>query len=158
MLEVYNDAWEKNWGFVPMSDDEFRAMAKEMKPIVNPNLILMAEVDGKIAGFAVGLPDYNQVFKRIPTGKLLPTGIFKLLFGKKYIDRCRIITLGLKKQYRSNGIAAMFYSTLYDECKRAGYENVEMSWILEDNQLMRRPIELMGGTPYKTYRIYQTDL
>jgi hypothetical protein len=162
MLEVYNDAWEKNWGFVPMSENEFRHMASEMKQIVNPNMIQMCFVDGKIAGFAVCLLDYNQVFKRIPSGTLfsygLPLGLLKLLRAKKYIDRCRVVTLGLKEKYRKSGLASIMYLNLYDEANRIKLKTSEMSWILEDNLLMRKPMEVMGAKVYKTYRIYEQNL
>ncbi len=162
MLEVYNDAWEKNWGFVPMSPEEFRHMAAEMKQIVHPEFIQICEVEGKVAGFAVCLLDYNQVFKQIPSGTLfsygLPLGLFKLLRAKKMINRCRVITLGIKEEFRKSGLAGLMYIKLHEEANRLKLKTAEMSWILEDNLLMRKPLELMGAKIYKTYRIYQSQL
>ncbi|RYZ73230.1 MAG: N-acetyltransferase, partial [Proteobacteria bacterium] len=93
-FEIYNSAWEKNWGFFPMTREEFQFMAKEMKMVLNPKFAFIAEKEGKPAGFMLALPDYNYIFKRITNGKLFPTGIFKLLFGKHLLKTVRIITLG----------------------------------------------------------------
>lgn len=159
MLDIYNDAWEKNWGFIPMSEEEFKNMANELKMVADPELILFAEVENKPVAFIVCLPDFNQVFHNIPNGKLLPTGIFKLLFGKKNINRVRAITMGVKKDYRRLGLETL----LYVEVKKAiaekkRFTHVEMSWILEDNINMNRPLIKMGASPYKTYRIFEKDL
>ena len=158
MHEVYNSAWEKNWGFVPMTDDEFFHMAKDMKQIVDPELILFVEVNGKTAGFIVALPDYNQVFKEIPSGRLFPFGIFKLLRAKKYIKRCRVITAGVKEEYRNMGLGPILYNATHKRIKQAGYGEIEMSWILEDNLPMNKPLQLMGADSYKLYRIFEKDL
>jgi len=112
--EIYNDAWEQNWGFVPMNLEEFRHMAKDMKAIVDPNLLLIAEVRGEPVGFGLALPDVHQAFKKIPDGKLLPTGLLKLLWNtkgpgrKKTINRCRILTLGIKQAYRNFSLGPLF--------------------------------------------------
>lgn len=159
LLDIYNDAWEQNWGFIPMPPEEFKNMANEMKQIANTDLIILALVEGKPVAFIVCLPDYHQIFHTIPTGKLLPTGIFKLLFGAKKINRARVLTMGVKKAYRKMGLESL----LYKKCKealneRTPYKRVEMSWILEDNLNMNKPLLRMGATPYKTYRIYQKEL
>ncbi|TNF02680.1 MAG: N-acetyltransferase [Deltaproteobacteria bacterium] len=158
LQDIYNDAWEKNWGFVPMTPDEFAHTAKDMKQIVDSRLIIIAEVDGEAAGFIVALPDYNQVFKKIPDGKLLPTGIFKLLFGKKGIKRMRVITLGTKQKFRKMGIETVLYHRCWENAFNSGIEECEMSWVLEDNLEMNKPIIAMGGVPYKTYRILEKGL
>lgn len=164
ILEVYNDAWEKNWGFVPMEPEEFRHMAKDMKPIIDPELCLIAEVQGEIAGFALTLPDVNQAIAKVKDGKLLPTGLFKLLWnlkgpGKKStINRCRVITLGIKKKYLSYGIGAMFYTEYLKRGPALGYPVGEASWILEDNKPMNKALQMMCGEKTKTYRIYDRSL
>ncbi len=164
ILEIYNDAWEKNWGFVPMSVEEFRHMAKDMKMILDPELLLIAEVKGEPVGFALTLPDVNQVFHKVRDGKLLPTGLFKLLWNlkgpgrKKTINRCRIITLGIKKAYQPMGIGPMFYAEYFKRGIKLGYQRGEASWILENNRLMNRALELMGSKRNKTYRIYDRAL
>lgn len=159
MLEIYNDAWEKNWGFVPMSEAEFRHTANDLKMVVDPELVLFVLVEGKEVGFIVCLPDLNQLFKKNPSGKLFPFGLYHLLTGKKKINRCRVITLGLKKDFRKRGLEALLYKKIQDHVLARGqYETVEMSWILEDNLEMNKPIIRMGGVPYKKYRILEKSL
>lgn len=162
--EVYNDAWEQNWGFVPMNPEEFRHMAKDMKAIVDPELLLIAEVRGEVAGFGLALPDVHQAFKKIPDGKLLPTGLLKLLWNtkgpgrKNTISRCRILTLGIKKAYRNFSLGPLFYTEYLRRGPAAGYAVGEASWILEDNGPMNRALELMCGKRTKVYRIYDRNL
>ncbi len=164
ILEIYNDAWEDNWGFVPMNPEEFRHMAKDMKAIVDPELLLIAEVRGEPAGFGLALPDVHQVFKKIPDGKLLPFGLFKLLWNakgpgrKKTINRCRILTLGIKKAYRNFSLGPLFYTEYLRRGPAAGYPTGEASWILEDNRAMNRALEMMCGARTKVYRIYDRPM
>jgi len=160
ILEIYNDAWEKNWGFVPMNPEEFRHMAKEMKAIMDPALAMMVEKNGEVVAFGLAVPDVNQAIKKIPDGKLLPTGLVKLLWNlkgpgkKKTINRCRIITLGIKQKYRNSGIGPLLYVEYLKQGPGNGYPVGEASWILEDNIPMNRALEGMGAFKYKTYRIY----
>jgi hypothetical protein len=162
--EIYNKAWEKNWGFVPMDDDEFRHMAKSLKDVIWPEFCQLGFVDGKAVGFSLSLPDINQVLKTIPSGKLLPFGIFKLLFGlrpgAKKIRRVRVITLGVVPEWRASGLASVFYVEAFRQAERLEiHEPSEMSWILEDNREMISAIEAFAGRPaYKTFRIYDKKL
>ena len=164
ILDIYNDAWEKNWGFVPMDAEEFRHMAKDMKMIVDPELLLIAEVAGKPAAFALTLPDVNQAQAKVKDGKLLPLGIFKLLWNlkgpgrKKTINRCRILTLGIKKAYRELGIGPLLYSEYLKRGPAQGCPVGEASWILEDNKPMNRALEHMCGERTKVYRLYDRAL
>jgi hypothetical protein len=164
ILGIYNDAWEKNWGFVPMEPEEFRHMAKDMKMIVDPELLLIAEVKGEPVGFALTLPDVNQVFHKVKDGKLFPTGIFKLLWNlkgpgrKKTINRCRILTLGIKKQYQVLGIGPLLYTEYLKRGPAQGCPVGEASWILEDNKPMNRALQHMCGERTKVYRIYDRQL
>lgn len=158
MHEIYNDAWEKNWGFIPMADAEFKHTAKNLKQVLDPNLIVFAFVDGQPAAFSVALPDYNQVFKHIPSGNLFPFGLFTFLTGKKHIDRFRVITLGIKQKFRHLALAANLYKLTKDSAHKLKYIQAETSWILEDNKNINRPIEMMGGKVYKTYRIFEQTL
>ena len=155
--EVYGaatGAWADNWGFVPMSKAEFAAMGKEMKMIVKPELVLVGEVAGKVVGFALALPDVNQALKHA-RGNLLPTGLLKILYYQRLIKSVRVLALGVVEEYRASGLAAGFYATLVRNARKLGYEACEMSWILEDNVLMNRSLEVMGAKRYKTYRIYE---
>jgi GNAT superfamily N-acetyltransferase len=151
--EVYSAAWARNWGFVPMSKAEFALMGKEMKQILKPELVLIGEVEGRVVGFALAVPDINQALKPA-SGKLLPTGIIKILYYQRLIKSVRVLALGVVEEYRSSGLAAAFYATLVRNAIKLGYGDCEMSWILEDNVLMNRSLEVMGAKRYKTYRIY----
>ncbi len=152
--DVYNKAWSRNWGYIPMSREEFFAMAKEMKQILKPDLVLLGEADGKVVGFALALPDVNQALKPAG-GSLFPTGLLKILYHQRLIRTVRVLALGVVEEYRTSGVAAAFYATLVRNARRMGFGDCEMSWILEDNVLMNRSIEVMGATRYKTYRIYE---
>ncbi len=154
LQSIYNDAWEKNWGFVPMTDAEFRHMAKEMKSIVVPELALIAEVDREPVAFALTLPDVNRALAKID-GRLFPTGIFKLLWHLRRIKACRLTGLGIRKGYRKRGIDAVLYHDTQRNAQRLGYVDGEVSWTLEDNDLINRAIEMMGAKRYKTYRLYE---
>jgi len=155
---VYNSAWEKNWGFVPMTDAEFDHLAENLKMALDPNLVLIAEVDGEPVGFSLTLPDVNQALLRT-NGRLVPA-IVRLLSYKmlKKFTICRVIAMGVVEQHRMKGISALFY---YDTAMNAaprGYAHAEMSWILESNLMMNRDIQFMGGRVYKTYRVYEKAL
>lgn len=154
---VYNEAWARNWGFVPMTEAQFAHMARELKPIVEPSLALIAEVDGRPIGFSLALPDYNPLLKKM-NGRLLPFGIFRLLLGRRHIHRVRVLTMGVVPEHRRSGIEmALIYHTFKNGYER-GFDEGEFSWILEDNVLMRRALERFGAVPTKTYRIYEKAL
>lgn len=155
--EVYNSAWEKNWGFVPMTEAEFDEMAKQMKQIVDPELCLIAELNGEVAGFQLALPNYNQAIRHA-NGRLLPFGIVRLLWHARRIDEVRVITLGVKPEYRRLGLDAMMILRAYRRAIELGYRRSEASWILEDNAMMRRILERLGWIVYKTYRVYEKPL
>lgn len=153
--EVYNAAWEKNWGFIPMTREEFFTMGKEMKQILKPELVLIGEAGNKVVGFALCLPDINFALKPAG-GSLLPTGLLKILYYQRLIKNFRVVALGVIPEYRTSGIAAAFYVTLVRTAREKGYTgDFEMSWILEDNVLMIRSLEAMNAKHYKTYRIYE---
>lgn len=155
---IYHSAWEHNWGFVPMTKAEFDDTAQQLRRVANPNLCLIAEVEGEPVGFALALPDYNQALRYI-NGRLLPFGLLKLLWYRRKIDAARVLTLGLKPGFRRLGIDALLYFRLWQETPKNGYSAwVECSWILEDNWEMRRGLERMGARIYKTYRIYEKAL
>lgn len=156
--KVYNDAWDRNMGFVPMTKEEFDFMGKDLKMIADTDFCLAAEHNGKVVGIALCLPDINQVLKKIKRGRLFPTGIFKLLFGRKKINALRILALGVMEPYRKMGIEACFYATIMKNGKQKGYTMAEASWMLEHNDLMNRAIEHMNGKRYKVYRLFNKTL
>lgn len=163
-FEIYNDAWETNWGFIPVDEEEFRFISKDMKEIMDPRLIFFAEVNGEPAAFACALPDVNQVIRKVKKGKLLPFGVLKLLWGlkgpgsKKRINRLRIVTLGVKKKFEALGLGALLYAEYFKTGKKLGYDIGDCSWILEDNIKMNRSLKMMGAQPYKRHRIYELGL
>lgn len=152
--EIYNSAWESNWGFFPMSRDSFVHEAQVLKYIVNPHLTLMAEVNGEPAGFMIIVPDFHHAYKSIGNGRLLPTGLFKLLAAKPRIRTGRIMILGAKPEYRRRGIFPLFANELFERAKTYGVQAAEASWILEDNDKLNRPLESMGAKEYRRWRIY----
>ncbi len=151
--EIYNSAWERNWGFIPMTAKELEHMAKQLKPVVDPNLVVFAEVRGEPVAFALGLPDFNVALKHMG-GSLFPFGIFQMLYWQRRIHHVRVLTLGIKPGYRTSGVDALLYHEMFRNGKLRGYDSGEFSWILEDNLAMRRPLDNMGARVYKTYRIY----
>jgi GNAT superfamily N-acetyltransferase len=156
--DVYNSAWERNWGFVPFAHDEFAHMGESLKPLLVPELALTAEVDGKPAGFMLLVPDFNIIAKRIPNGRLFPTGLIKLLLGKGRLRSGRIMALGVKREYRTSGVFALLVDELYRRGLAYGMRRAEASWVLEDNELMNRPMRAMGARQYRTWRIYEKAL
>ncbi|HUJ19097.1 MAG TPA: hypothetical protein VL197_14030 [Nitrospirota bacterium] len=155
--DIYNSAWGHNWGFVPMTDEEIDSMAKRLKPLIVPELLIMAEVGGSPAGFFMAVPDYNQVLHRI-NGRLGPLELVKFLWYSRKISDIRVLTLGVKEEFRKKGIEGLLYLESFKAAVRRGYKRAEMSWILEDNMPMRKGCELMGGKVYKKYRIYEKGI
>jgi GNAT superfamily N-acetyltransferase len=156
-LEVYNAAWERNWGFVPLEDAEVRHYARQLRPLLDENWAWVAEKDGETVGAALTLPDYNQVLKRM-NGRLLPTGWLKFGLGRRRIDRVRVFALGVKREWQHTGIAARFYQLHFDSAERTPQKGGEMGWILESNTSMNRAMEGMGGAIVRKYRVYEKAL
>lgn len=151
---VYNRGWEKNWGFVPWTDREMKYMARKLKQIADPNIVIIAEDNGRPVGFAFALPNYNEVIKKI-NGRLTPLGIMKFLFYKRKIKGIRAIVFGVIKEYRQTGLSYLLYSELEKNGKSQGYEWCETSWQLEDNDAINRFVVSVGGKVYKKYRIFE---
>jgi GNAT superfamily N-acetyltransferase len=156
--DIYNSAWSRNWGFVPMTEAEIAFMAKELRPVVDPDLCLFAEVKGEPVGFSLALPDVNVALKRLPDGRLFPFGWLRLLRELRRIRSFRVITLGLRPGHQHTGIGAGLYLRTWSEGLRKGYTSAEASWILEDNLEMVQAVEKMGWVAYKRYRIYERPL
>ncbi len=155
---IYRDAWEKNWGFVPMTEAEVSHMAKELKPVVDPDFVMIAELaDGTPVGFAITLPDFNHALIHL-NGRLLPFGILKLFWYRRSIHRIRIMGLGLLEEYRGRGIDVMFYRRIFDVGRSKGITHAEFSWVLEDNEAMRRPLDRIGSDVYKRWAVYEKGI
>jgi GNAT superfamily N-acetyltransferase len=157
-LEVYNAAWERNWGFVPLSEEEVRHYAKDLKPVLDENWAMIAEArDGTVVGAALTLPDFNQVLAHL-NGRLLPFGWAKALYWRPKIDRVRVFALGVKREYQHTGVAARMYEMHFDSAERTPQKGGETGWILESNTAMNRAMEGMGGKIARRYRFYEKPL
>lgn len=155
--EVYNSAWEKNWGFIPLTDEELYYLGSKLRDIVVPELTLIAEEDGEPVGFMGLLPDFNQVLRRMK-GRLNPLTILKALYYSKRITDLRLLLLGIKREYRHRGVDALLFREGFKAVRKRGYKRVEFSWILEDNIPVQRLVEMIGGRLYKRYRIYEQEI
>ncbi len=157
-MDVYNEAWGDNWGFVPVTDAEAEFQAKSLKQVLDEDWAYMAEKDGEVIGAALTLPDINQALARL-NGRLLPLGWLRFLLAKRRIDQLRVFALGVKHDYRHTGVAAGLYLKHLETAQRPGtIEGGEMGWILETNGPMNRAMEGMGGRIVKKYRIYEKAL
>ena len=158
--QIYNQAWERNWGFVPLKEDEFRYVAKNLKEIVDEDLVLIAEINGEPAGFSMAVPDINLVLIKM-NGRLFPFGVFKFLWNTKIrrkIDGVRMLTMGVVHKYQKRGVDSIFYVETYQRAVVKGYTWAELSWILETNELMCRAAENMNAKLYKKYRIVEMPI
>ncbi len=161
--EIFNDAWSDNWGFVPFAADEFRAIGHEMLMLVPNEFIQIAEMDGEAVAFIVILPNVNESIADL-NGRLLPFGWVKLLHRLKikFPTTARIPLMGVKKRLHHTrlapGLALSVVLALRPPALRKGVEEVEMSWILEDNEAMKNIAESLGGYMSKRYRIYEKEL
>lgn len=162
-LEIFNDAWKDNWGFVPLTEAEMRKAAQDIKLIMDPRIILVAEYEGTPVGMALSIPNINRVIQPMH-GKLLPFGWARLLWGTKVQrpDECRLTLLGLRPEFRGlragGGLSVLLYVEVYERGAAAGYKHAELSWTLEDNVGINNGIEMMGGRIYKRYNMYERAL
>lgn len=158
---IYHAAWANNWGFVPMTDHEFTHLAKRLRPVLRPELVRIAEVDGQPAGFALALPDVNQALQA-SRGRLtrfgLPVGLLRMLRTARSISRMRWVALGVTEEHRGCGLWMVLYVDILRAGHSLGYSQQEISWTLEDNRAVNRAIEAVDGVRTKTHRIYQRDL
>lgn len=158
--EVYNAAWQENWGFVAMSDAEIDFLAARLKPLLREGLVWVAETPREAMGFMLALPDYNEAFKPL-RGRLLTPGLLGLLpyaLGWRTPSTCRVITLGVKEAYRNRGVEAVMLAEGLTTGARLGIREAEASWVLEDNLPMRRLLESFDARVYKRYRIYEREV
>jgi GNAT superfamily N-acetyltransferase len=156
-MEVYNEAWNKNWGFVPITEEEIAFQAKNLKPLLVEDWAMIAEQNGKVVGAALTLPDFNQVLAKM-NGRLLPLGWWHFLVGRRKIDRVRVFALGVKREYQHLGVAAALYKRHRETATWMPQKGGQTGWILETNKGMNRAMEGMGGTIAATYRLYELRL
>jgi ribosomal protein S18 acetylase RimI-like enzyme len=157
-FDLYCDAWDGNWGFVPPSWEEFWHIAKDLKSVIHPDLAFVAELDGKTVGFIMIARDMNRVLHRIPSGRLWPWNIVRLVIGLPKVLNGRIVLLGLRPEYQNRGFFPLFALEAARRAMKIRAEGAEASWILEDNESMTAPLEGMGLEPYKRWRIYEKTL
>ncbi len=154
---LYNIALKENYAFVPISVEEMQMMAKDLKMIADPDLILIAEVEGKPVGFSLALPNMNEVLIKM-NGRLFPFGIFTFIMNRKKVRGLRVLVMGVIPEYRNKGIDLSFYYHTFKNGMAKGYRWAELSWIREDNEMMMRMAENVGAERYKTYRLYRKDI
>ncbi|MCL5061787.1 MAG: N-acetyltransferase [Nitrospirae bacterium] len=154
---VYNSAWEKNWGFIPISDEELAYSAGRLKPLAVPDLTLIAEKDGEPIGFLGLIPDFNFVLRHMG-GRLNPITILKALYYSRKITDLRLLLYGIKPEYRNRGVDALLFKVGHKNIKKGGYKRIEFSWILEDNISVIRICEMFGARLYKRYRVYEKKI
>jgi hypothetical protein len=163
VIDIFNDAWSENWGFIPFTEAEMRHAARSMRPLIRPDLVWLGEVDGEIACMIVCLPNLDEAIAGLD-GRILPFGWAKLLWRLKVagLKTGRILRMGLRKRHHRSALGTVLLYGLFDRLQasmvRAGYERVELSWILEDNLAIRRVVEDLGARVYKTYRIYEKEI
>jgi hypothetical protein len=155
--DVYHSAWEKNWGFVPMTKDELDYAGERLKQIIIPEMTLIAEEHGSPIGFMGLVPDFNFVLKHM-NARVNPLTLAKALYYSKKIEDLRVMLLGIKKEFRNKGVEALMFREGFKPIKKGRFKRVEFSWILEDNIPVQRTIDTIGGKLYKKYRIYQKTL
>jgi GNAT superfamily N-acetyltransferase len=155
---IYNDAFRAHWGFVPIPKDEFLLLAKDMKSVIDPRMVLIVEYKNEPIAFLLCLPNLNEILIKIKNGRLLPTGIFKILTGKKKIRSLRVITAAVKQSYQHWGIGALLYPEAMKRALQCGYKKTELSWVAEDNTVMNTIARELAGDPYKTYRLYSKNI
>jgi GNAT superfamily N-acetyltransferase len=153
-VEVYNAAWERNWGFTPMREEDFAHAAKEMRPLLSEDWIMACEKDGETIAVALTVPDFNQAIGRA-NGRLLPFGWARLLWKLPRINQVRVGFLGVKPEYQNTGVAALLYREHFDMAEKTPQSGGETGWILETNKPMNRAMEGMGGRIAKKYRVYE---
>lgn len=157
LKDIYNQAWEQNWGFVRMTDAEFDFLAADLKQVANPDFAIIAQIGDRPVGFALGLPDINQLLIANRRGGLLGAA-YRLTFHKKKISRGRILVLGVIPEFRGLGLDGVLYRELGTRMVAAGCAEGEASWVLEDNVMMNRAARMMHGEVYKKYCIYDKTL
>ena len=154
---IHSQAWASNWGAVPLTVEEMRALARELKPLADRDLVFLAEDGGEPVGVSVTVPDINQALPAA-RGRLLPFGLVRLLLARRRIDAVRVLILGVLPGHRFRGVDAALYARTMEEAIRKGYRWGELSWVLESNPAMNSAAEFLGATRYKTYRIYDLEL
>lgn len=155
--EIFNDAWDRNWGHIPMGEDEFTYLGRRLEPLLDPGLCFFAFLDDECVAGSIALPDSNPVLGRM-NGRVFPFGWWHAWRGQPRIDAMRILVLGVKQRYQQYGFGAPIYARTWAEGLRRGYRGADASLVLDNNKKMRGAIEKLGGRIYKTYRAFERSL
>ena len=155
--DIFNSAWADNWGFVPLTDDEIADSVRQLKPIINPDVMSLAFHNGEPIGFCGMVPDFNVVLQKM-RGKINPVTICKALYYKSRITDLRMLLLGIKKEYRNKSVDGILFREAFKGVKGGGYKRVAFSWILEENLATIRLTEMIGSRRWKTFRIYEKSM
>ena len=153
LTAIYRAAWQDNWGFVPPTDAEIRQLAVDLRPVLDPEIAVFAEMGERVVGCAIAIPDVNQVLKKM-NGNLLPFGLWHFLRRKSIVDRARVILLGVLPEVRHLGLYPLLVADLFTRGAARGYRSAELSWTLEDNDEINVGIEAAGGRRTKVYRLF----
>jgi hypothetical protein len=155
-FEVYHSGWARNWGFAPMTEGEVKHLAKNLKRIIDPGLVLIVEKEGKAVGVSLTLLDANEAMRKVRSGRLLPFGWWHLLRGVKRATGARVFALGVREDVQSRAVGPLLYSKVIDDLRaHPRIHRAEGSWILADNTPMNAALEAAGGERYKTWRMYK---
>jgi hypothetical protein len=162
VLDVFNEAWAKNWGFTPLTENEVKKVAKDLSMILDPRVALIAEVDGEPAAICIVVPNLNEAIRDL-NGRLFPFGFLKLLWRIKVrgLRSLRLMLLGVRPKFRGSvlgGLSVLLYCEVHRRGVGRGVDRAELGWTLEDNQKINAGIEMMGGVPYKKYRVFEKSL
>ncbi|GAB4288634.1 MAG: hypothetical protein Kow0090_00960 [Myxococcota bacterium] len=163
VLDIFNDAWAENWGYLPMTDNEIKHAVKNLKMILEPQITFIAELKGEPIAMGIAVPNLNEAIRDFG-GRLFPFNFFKLIWRLKISNpkTARLMLLGIKKKFRGipelKGLSVLLYAKSHINAKKLGYETGELGWTLESNEKINKGIRLMGGIPYKTFRIFEKRL
>ena len=158
VLDLYCQAWDGNWGFTPPSWEDFWHTAKDLKSVLLPGFSFVAEAEGETIGFMMAVRDINRVLRHVPSGRLWPRTVLRLLRDLPKVKRGRVVLMGLHAEYRHRGLFPLFAYEAARRAKEVDYEGAEASWILHDNNALTTPMAAMGMHPYKRWRIYEKKL
>jgi len=157
--EIYNDAWAENWGFVPVTENEFLQLAEEMEQIVDPEMVFFVEHEGTPVGFSIALPNINQALRHVPDGRLFPLGLPKLLLNMSYsVYECRMPLMGIRQDFQGKGLDSMLVLATIENGPPNGFDACEMSWVLDTNDRLKNHVESLGGVKDKEYAIFEHGL
>ena len=158
--DIYNEAWSENWGHVPMTDHEFEHLAKDLKQVIEPELVYFLELDGEPVAFSVTIPNLNLALKHVKNGRLLPTGLPTLLARAKMggVYDTRMPLMGVRKAYHGRGFDSLMVLETIKRGPEMGYDACEMSWVLESNKRLTNALDNMGGVVDKTYALFEKQL